>query len=47
MSDYRAEMNALTKENKQISMWEIALTVSGSYRSEFGSVHNDKNAVHM
>jgi hypothetical protein len=35
MNDHRAEMNALTKENIQISVWEIALTVSISYGSEF------------
>ena len=48
MSDHCAEMNAPTKENKLISVWEIALTVSVSYRWEFASVHDDvKNAVHM
>jgi hypothetical protein len=40
MSDHRAEMNALTKENKQISVREIAVTVSVGYGSEFASVHN-------
>lgn len=48
MNDHRAEMNALTKENIQISVWEIALTVSISYGSEFAIVHCDiKYAVHM
>ena len=47
MSDHRAEMNALTMENKRISVWEIAVTVSISYGSEFAIVHDDINAVHM
>jgi hypothetical protein len=48
MSDHCVEVNALTKENKQISVREIALTVSISYRSELASVNDDdKNAVRM
>jgi hypothetical protein len=48
MSDHRAEMKALTKEHKQISVRETAVTVSVSYGSKFARVLDDvKNAVHM
>jgi len=41
MGDHRAEMNAPTKEHKQISVQETAVTVIVSYRSEFASVRAD------
>jgi hypothetical protein len=48
MSDYCADMNPLTKENEQIFVQEIALTVGVIYGSEFVIVDGAvKNAVNM